>query len=138
MNYRKIIFEKFLETLNNTGFVNELSLNEEERKEFIKVKREVRKEIQDILNSEGDPLKETKMPRQLKRSEDNEKCKNRYQIHSETSDVIYTIGQEKETGEWVCNCKQFSLFNRDRTNGYRPCKHLSILRTQLLEIERES
>jgi len=74
---------------------------------------------------------------QSNRIEDNEKCKNRYQIRSETSDVIYIIGQEKATGEWVCTCKQFSLFNRDRKSGYRPCKHLQIMQALLPELERK-
>ena len=49
MNYRKIIYEKFLETLQNTAFLNELSLNDEEKKLFMEKKREVRKELQDIV-----------------------------------------------------------------------------------------
>jgi len=52
MNYRKIIYEKFLETLQNTAFLNELSLNDEEKKLFMETKREVRKELQDIVEVE--------------------------------------------------------------------------------------
>jgi hypothetical protein len=77
------------------------------------------------------------MLKQSNRIEDNEKCKNRYQIRSETSDVIYIIGQEKTTGEWVCTCKQFSMYNRDRKSGYRPCKHLQIMQALLPELERK-
>ena len=41
--------------------------------------------------------------------EDNATHTNRFEIASETSDRIYTVAQNKSTGEWGCSCPALRL-----------------------------
>jgi hypothetical protein len=47
---------------------------------------------------------------------DNDQWTNRFEIHSETSDRIYTIAQNKRHRHWACSCMAWKR--------YRHCKHL--------------
>lgn len=51
--------------------------------------------------------------------EDNKLWKNRFEIHSESSDRVYVIAQNKEKGHMGCSCMGW--------RRYRTCKHLSAL-----------
>lgn len=50
---------------------------------------------------------------------DNKLWKNRFEIHSETSDRVYIISQNKEKGHMGCSCPGW--------RRYRTCKHLQAL-----------
>jgi hypothetical protein len=50
---------------------------------------------------------------------DNEQWQFRFEIHSETSDRIYIIAQNKAKKHWGCSCPSY------RTRRY--CKHLATL-----------
>lgn len=50
---------------------------------------------------------------------DNKLWKNRFEIHSETSDRVYVIAQNIEKGHMGCSCMGWKR--------YRTCKHLSAL-----------
>jgi hypothetical protein len=50
---------------------------------------------------------------------DNAQWKNRFQIHSETSDNVYTIAQKKSSGFWGCDCPGWIR--------HKNCKHLQNL-----------
>jgi hypothetical protein len=47
---------------------------------------------------------------------DNAQWTNRFEIHSQTSDRVYIVAQNKSTGKWGCSCPAY------RTRRY--CKHL--------------
>ena len=51
--------------------------------------------------------------------EDNKLWKNRFEIHSESSDRVYTIAQNRSKGHMGCSCMGW--------RRYRNCKHLSAL-----------
>lgn len=51
--------------------------------------------------------------------EDNKLWKNRFEIHSESSDRVYIIAQNKEKGHMGCSCMGW--------RRYRTCKHLQAL-----------
>ncbi|MEI6578390.1 MAG: hypothetical protein WCN92_02870 [Eubacteriales bacterium] len=51
--------------------------------------------------------------------DDNKDWKNRFEIHSETSDRVYTIAQHKVYGHMGCSCMGWKR--------YRTCKHLTAL-----------
>jgi hypothetical protein len=55
--------------------------------------------------------------------DDNALWTNRFEIESETSDRVYTVAQNKKTGEWGCDCPGW----RNARNGVRSCKHLRSL-----------
>ena len=48
---------------------------------------------------------------------DNDQWQNRFEIHSESSDRIYIIAQNKKRKHWGCSCMAW--------RRYRKCKHLS-------------
>jgi len=50
---------------------------------------------------------------------DNKLWKNRFEIHSESSDRVYIIAQNIEKGHMGCSCPGW--------RRYRTCKHLSAL-----------
>ena len=50
---------------------------------------------------------------------DNKLWKNRFEIHSETSNRVYVIAQNIEKGHMGCSCPGW--------RRYRNCKHLSSL-----------
>jgi hypothetical protein len=50
---------------------------------------------------------------------DNKLWTNRFEIHSETSDRVYVIAQNKEHGHMGCSCPAW--------RRYRHCKHLTEL-----------
>ena len=50
---------------------------------------------------------------------DNKQWVNRFEIHSETSDRVYVIAQNKEKKHFGCSCMGYKR--------YRKCKHLSAL-----------
>ena len=50
---------------------------------------------------------------------DNKDWKNRFEVHSETSNRIYIIAQHKLYGHMGCSCMGWKR--------YRTCKHLSAL-----------
>jgi hypothetical protein len=47
---------------------------------------------------------------------DNALWKNRFEIHSESSDRVYIISQNKESGKYGCSCPGYCI--------HRKCKHL--------------
>lgn len=51
--------------------------------------------------------------------EDNKLWKNRFEIHSESSDRVYIVAQNKDKGHMGCSCMGW--------RRYRTCKHLSAL-----------
>jgi hypothetical protein len=48
---------------------------------------------------------------------DNDQWQNRFEIHSETSDRVYVIAQNKKKRHWACSCPAWRI--------HRKCKHLS-------------
>jgi hypothetical protein len=50
---------------------------------------------------------------------DNDQWTNRIQIRSETSSRLYTVAQNKRTGEWACSCTGWKR--------WRHCKHLDVM-----------
>lgn len=50
---------------------------------------------------------------------DNAQWKNRFEVHSETSNRVYIIAQHKDKGHVGCSCPGWKR--------YRTCKHLSSL-----------
>jgi len=51
--------------------------------------------------------------------EDNKLWKNRFEIHSESSDRVYIVSQNIAKGHMGCSCMGW--------RRYRTCKHLSAL-----------
>jgi hypothetical protein len=49
---------------------------------------------------------------------DNEQWTNRVEIKSETSSRLYTVAQNKKTGQWGCSCPGWKR--------HRHCKHLGV------------
>lgn len=41
---------------------------------------------------------------------------NRFEIHSASSDRVYVVAQNKDSGKWGCSCPGFKI--------HRKCKHL--------------
>jgi len=64
--------------------------------------------------------------------EDNSTHTNRFEIASETSDRIYTVAQNKTTGEWGCSCPGWII---KKPGKPRTCKHLQALMPLLAEAE---
>lgn len=52
---------------------------------------------------------------------DNGQWTNRFEIRSESSNRLYTIAQNKKTGQWGCSCPGY----RRARHGVRKCKHLT-------------
>ena len=50
---------------------------------------------------------------------DNAQWTNRFEIHSETSNRVYIIAQNKNKGHFGCSCKGWIF--------HRKCKHLTAL-----------
>lgn len=50
---------------------------------------------------------------------DNDQWQFRFEIHSETSDRIYIIAQNRKKKHWACSCMAWKR--------YRHCKHLSAI-----------
>lgn len=50
---------------------------------------------------------------------DNDQWQFRFEIHSETSNRVYTIAQNKKKKHWACSCMAWKR--------YRHCKHLSAI-----------
>ena len=50
---------------------------------------------------------------------DNDKWQFRMEIHSETSDRVYIIAQNKDKKHWACSCMGWKR--------YRHCKHLTAI-----------
>ena len=48
---------------------------------------------------------------------DNGQWKNRFEIHSATSDRVYIVSQHKEKQHWGCSCPGWRI--------HRKCKHLT-------------
>jgi hypothetical protein len=48
---------------------------------------------------------------------DNQQWTNRFEVHSETSNRVYTIAQHKKNRYWGCSCFGWIRFKH--------CKHLS-------------
>lgn len=48
---------------------------------------------------------------------DSDQWKNRFEIHSETSDRVYIIAQRANQSEWGCSCPSWRV--------RRTCKHLN-------------
>jgi hypothetical protein len=47
---------------------------------------------------------------------DNDQWINRFEIHSETSNRVYVIAQNKKKKHWACSCPAWKI--------HRKCKHL--------------
>ena len=56
---------------------------------------------------------------------DGKQWQNRFEIHSETSDRVYTISQNKKKRHWGCSCPAW--------RRWRKCKHLTTLGLPCLE-----
>jgi hypothetical protein len=52
---------------------------------------------------------------------DNAQWRNRFKIRSSSSNRLYTIAQNKLTGQWGCDCPGY----KRARNGVRKCKHLT-------------
>jgi len=52
--------------------------------------------------------------------DDNAQWTNRFEIHSATSDRVYTVAQHKAKRHWGCSCPGW--------RRHRNCKHLDVLR----------
>ena len=50
---------------------------------------------------------------------DNDQWENRFEIHSESSDRVYTIAQHKKKRHWGCSCPAWRI--------RRSCKHLKTI-----------
>ena len=50
---------------------------------------------------------------------DNDKWQFRFEIHSETSNRVYVIAQNRRKKHWACSCMAWKR--------YRHCKHLSAI-----------
>lgn len=50
---------------------------------------------------------------------DNSQWTNRFEIHSESSNRVYTIAQNKNKRHWGCSCPGWKI--------HRNCKHLRAL-----------
>lgn len=61
---------------------------------------------------------------------DNDQWQNRFEIHSETSNRIYVIAQNKKRRHWGCSCPKW------RTK--RNCKHLEAIGVPGNEIPYEA
>lgn len=48
---------------------------------------------------------------------DNDQWQNRFEVHSESSDRVYIIAQNKKLKHWGCSCPAWRV--------HRKCKHLS-------------
>jgi hypothetical protein len=58
------------------------------------------------------PSDSTKLP-------DNAQWENRFEIHSETSNRVYVVAQNKTKRHWGCSCPGYKI--------HRTCKHLHTL-----------
>ena len=56
---------------------------------------------------------------------DNGQWENRFEIHSESSNRVYIIAQNKKKRHWGCSCMAY--------RRYRYCKHLEHLGLPTLE-----
>lgn len=59
--------------------------------------------------------------------EDNAQWKNRFEIESETSNRVYIVAQNKNSGDFGCSCPAW------RTR--RTCKHLNVIQPLLSQIK---
>lgn len=50
---------------------------------------------------------------------DNDQWTNRFEIHSESSDRVYVISQNKKKRHWGCSCPAWRI--------HRKCKHLAAI-----------
>ncbi len=50
---------------------------------------------------------------------DNDRYTNRFEIHSESSDRVYIVAQDKKKKFWACSCMGWIR--------YRKCKHLDAM-----------
>lgn len=57
--------------------------------------------------------------------EENRDWQNRFEIHSQTSDRVYIVAQNKAKRHWGCSCPGYRRF--------RHCKHLECLRLPCYE-----
>lgn len=57
-----------------------------------------------------------RIPAQSLRLPDGDQWQYRFEIHSETSDRVYVVSQNKKKKHWACSCPAY------RTR--RTCKHL--------------
>ena len=55
---------------------------------------------------------------------DNASHTNRIEIKSESSNRVYTVSQNKTTGEWQCSCPGWTMKKAGRA---RTCKHLQAM-----------
>ena len=60
---------------------------------------------------------------------DNDQWTNRFEIHSESSDRVYVISQNKKKRHWGCSCPSYRI--------RRCCKHLNTLNLPTNEIPYE-
>lgn len=56
---------------------------------------------------------------------DTDQWINRFEIHSESSNRIYIIAQNKKKRHWACSCPAWRI--------HRKCKHLSALNLPAFE-----
>lgn len=56
---------------------------------------------------------------QSSRLPDNAQYTNRFEIHSSSSDRVYTVAQSKANGWWACSCPGWIR--------HKSCKHLQAL-----------
>jgi len=60
---------------------------------------------------------------------DNQQYTNRFEVHSETSDRVYTMAQRKSSGQWCCSCPGWIR--------HRHCKHISAVKEVLPLMEKK-
>jgi len=64
--------------------------------------------------------------------EDNAQYTNRFEIASASSNRLYTVAQNKSTGEWSCSCPGWII---KKAGKERTCKHLQALMPLLQEAQ---
>lgn len=66
---------------------------------------------------------------------DNAQYTNRFEIASETSNRLYVVAQNKNTGEWSCSCPAWII---KKAGKERTCKHLRAIMPELLAAENQA
>ena len=66
--------------------------------------------------------------------EDNNTHQHRFAICSQSSDRMYTVAQQKTSGEWQCSCPDWIFRHKSKENYL--CKHLKAIHPALKKIDQ--
>ena len=61
---------------------------------------------------------------------DNDQWRHRFEIHSESSNRVYTVAQHKTKKHWACSCPGWK--------AHRKCKHLTAIGVPNNEVPYEA